>query len=157
MFEQDTALGARPRDWNIGIYWAQSRLDECLSDDLKAQLETVQTDPSYKPNADSVMPVHNGQTGELLKNLPAPWSLRIHRRKWLKLLSKDVDVKVSGKIGASLQIVLMISSTASASRLWRLERILSQQSSKMAQRKLATFSLVPRAPILQLESSCSVQ
>jgi len=157
VFEQDTALAARPRDWNIGIYWAQSRLDECLSDDLKAQIETVQTDPSYKPNADSIMPVHNGQTGELLKNLPAPWSLRVHRRKWLKMLSKDVDVKVRSHISVSPEIVLMISSTENALRLWRPERILSQQSSKTAQRKLVTFSLVPRVPILQLENSYSAQ
>jgi hypothetical protein len=125
VFEQDTTLVARPRDWNFGIYWAQSRLDECLSDELKAQIETVQTDPKYKPNADSVMPVHNGQTGELLKNLSAPWSLRIHRRKWLKMLSKDVDVKVSGQSGISREIVLIKSSTTNASRLWRLGRILS--------------------------------
>lgn len=55
---------------------------------------TCQTDPTYKPSESSVMPVYNGQTGELMKDLPAPWSLRIHRRRWLKLLSSDVDVKV---------------------------------------------------------------
>lgn len=40
------------------------------------------------------MPVHNGETGELLKNLPAPWSLRLKRKKWLEMISKDVDIKV---------------------------------------------------------------
>lgn len=85
---------ARPRDWNFGIYWAQSRLDECLSDDKKAKVVTVQTDQSYIPSNGSVMPVHNGQTGELMKNLPAPWSLRIHRRRWLKMLSADIDIQV---------------------------------------------------------------
>jgi hypothetical protein len=95
VFEQDTAFAARPRDWNFGIYWAQSRLHECLSDELKSQIESVQTDPSYKPNAETVMPIYNGQTGDLLKSLPAPWSLRIHRRRWLKMLSNSVDVKVS--------------------------------------------------------------
>lgn len=55
---------------------------------------TVQTDPNYEPSESSVMPVHNGQTGELMKNLPAPWSLRIHRRNWLKMLSADIDIQV---------------------------------------------------------------
>ena len=58
----------------------------------------MQTEPSYKPSESSVMPVHHGETGELLKNLPAPWSLRLKRKKWLEMLSKDIDVKVSSSI-----------------------------------------------------------
>lgn len=95
VFEQDASRTQRPRDWNFGIYWAQSRLDDCLPPELKPLLHSCQTDPTYKPNAESVMPVHNGETGELLKNLPAPWSLRIHRRRWLKMLSNDIDIQVS--------------------------------------------------------------
>jgi hypothetical protein len=41
------------------------------------------------------MPIYHGETGELLKNLPAPWSLRLKRKKWLQMISKDVDIKVS--------------------------------------------------------------
>ncbi|KAH7351237.1 hypothetical protein BKA65DRAFT_254670 [Rhexocercosporidium sp. MPI-PUGE-AT-0058] len=93
VFEKDTDLLQRPRDWNFGIYWAQSRLDECLTDDLKALIPTVQTDPSYVANEESVMPVHNGETGELMKNLPAPWSLRLKRKKLIEMLGKDVDIK----------------------------------------------------------------
>ncbi|KAH6662379.1 hypothetical protein B0J14DRAFT_685832 [Halenospora varia] len=95
VFEQDTSLQQRPRDWNFGIYWAQSRLDECLTDDLKPLVKTVQTDPSYVASEHSIMPVFNGATGELLKNLPAPWSLRLKRKKWLEMISKDVDIEVS--------------------------------------------------------------
>jgi hypothetical protein len=63
---------------------------------------TVQTDPSHKPSEDTVMPVYNGQTGELLKDLPAPFSLRLHRRRWLKMLSEGVDIKVcDGLLGAT--------------------------------------------------------
>jgi hypothetical protein len=29
-----------------------------------------------------------------MKNLPAPSSLRIHRRRWLKMLSADIDIQV---------------------------------------------------------------
>jgi hypothetical protein len=58
----------------------------------------VQTDPNYRPSSDSVMPVHNGETGELLKNLPAPWSLRLRRKKWLELISNGVDIKVCSTI-----------------------------------------------------------
>lgn len=93
---------ARPRDWNFGIYWAQSRLDECLSDEIKAKIVDAQTDPSLRPTEDSVLPLYNGQTGELLKNIPSPWSLRIHRRRWLKLLSTDVDIQVCSSSSSTL-------------------------------------------------------
>ncbi|TVY41155.1 FAD-dependent monooxygenase [Lachnellula occidentalis] len=62
VFEQDASLQARPRDWNFGIYWAQSRLDECLTEDLRSLVRGVQTDPSYIPSGESVMPVHHGET-----------------------------------------------------------------------------------------------
>ncbi|PQE03107.1 fad binding domain-containing protein [Rutstroemia sp. NJR-2017a BVV2] len=103
IFEQDSSLMQRSRDWNFGIYWAQSRLDECLTARLKALLYSVQTEPertalkilssTYTPNAASVLPVHNGETGLLMKNIPAPWSLRLRRKKWLELLSQDLDIR----------------------------------------------------------------
>lgn len=65
---------------------------------MRSLVPSVQTDPSYKPSAASVMPVHHGETGELLKNLPAPWSLRLKRKKWLEMISKDIDIKVSDSI-----------------------------------------------------------
>ncbi|TVY21659.1 FAD-dependent monooxygenase cctM [Lachnellula arida] len=68
VFEQDANLQQRPRDWNFGIYWAQSRLDECLTEDLRSLVPTVQTDPSYKPSDASVMPwgkrIKHVETGE---------------------------------------------------------------------------------------------
>ena len=79
----------------MDIYWAQSRLDECLSEEMTAKVVQAQTDPSHKPAGDTVMLVYNGQTGELLKTLPAPFSIRLHRRRWLKMLSDSVDIKVS--------------------------------------------------------------
>jgi len=103
VFEQDTSFFQRPRDWNFGIYWAQSRLDECLTPELRALVETVQTDPTYTPSAESVMPIHNGETGELMKNLAAPWSLRLRRKKWLQMLSKNVDIQVRSSPYSSLQ------------------------------------------------------
>lgn len=57
-------------------------------------IPTVQTDPSYVANDESVMPVYHGETGELMKNLPAPWSLRLKRKKLIEMLGKDVDIKV---------------------------------------------------------------
>ncbi|KAK7052878.1 hypothetical protein VNI00_004198 [Paramarasmius palmivorus] len=34
VFEQDAALDARPRDWDFGIYWAQTPLADCLPPEI---------------------------------------------------------------------------------------------------------------------------
>ncbi len=94
MFEQDASPTARPRDWNFGVYWAQSRIEECLTPELIALIDTVQTDPSYRRVEDSVFPIYNGYTMESIKDVPAPLAIRLHRRRWLNLLRTGLDVRV---------------------------------------------------------------
>jgi hypothetical protein len=96
VFERDASPTARPRDWNFGIYWAQSRIEECLTPELNALIDTTQVDPSYRHYPESTLPIHNGVTGDLLKELPAPDAIRLRRRPWLNLLRTGVDVRVSG-------------------------------------------------------------
>ncbi|KAK4140987.1 uncharacterized protein C8A04DRAFT_31422 [Dichotomopilus funicola] len=98
IFEQDASPTARQRDWDFGIYWAQSRIAECLTPELNALIDTVQTDPSYRHHAGSTMPIHNGATGELLKELPAPHAIRLRRRAWLDLIRTGLDVRYSKKL-----------------------------------------------------------
>lgn len=50
--------------------------------------------PHYKHSAESLMPVHDQETGELVKDLPAPWSFRSRGKKWLQIVSKDIDDKI---------------------------------------------------------------
>ncbi|KAK3346884.1 hypothetical protein B0T25DRAFT_571986 [Lasiosphaeria hispida] len=96
--EQDSSPTARPRDWNFGIYWAQARLEEILTPELNAALDTMQTDPAYKRHAGSVLPLINGKTGEPLKDLGAPYCLRLRRRPWLELLRGGLDVRFSKRL-----------------------------------------------------------
>ncbi|KAL2130378.1 hypothetical protein VTI74DRAFT_6540 [Chaetomium olivicolor] len=98
VFEQDASPTARPRDWNIGIYWAQSRIEECLTTELNALVDTVQTNPSYQRHEDSVLPILNGATGEILKELAAPNAIRLRRRSWLGLIRTGIDVRYSKKL-----------------------------------------------------------
>jgi hypothetical protein len=62
---------------------------------MRARVVHAQTDPSHKPSEDTVLPVYNDRKRELLKDLPAPFSIRLHRRRWLEMLSDSVDSKVS--------------------------------------------------------------
>lgn len=93
VFEQDARPDARPRDWNYGIYWAQSNLSECLPPELIDQLLTAQVD-SHIPSEDDSLPIFNGQTGERLLDVPAPLSYRLQRRKFLKLIATGVEIQV---------------------------------------------------------------
>ena len=96
VFEQDASPTSRPRDWDFGIYWAQSRITECLTPELNALIGTVQTDPSYQPHEGSIVPIYNGTTGDRVKEVDAPFAIRLRRRAWLDLLRTGLDVRVRG-------------------------------------------------------------
>ena len=51
---------------------------------------------------DHVMPIFNGQTGELLKTVPTPNSIRLHRRNFLRILSTDIDIRVGASPGQAM-------------------------------------------------------
>ncbi|KAK4155973.1 hypothetical protein C8A00DRAFT_41448 [Chaetomidium leptoderma] len=98
VFEQDDSPSARPRDWNFGVYWAQSRIEECLTPELNALIDTVQTDSSYRRYEGSVCPIRNGVTGELLKDIATPYAIRLRRRAWLHLISTGLDVRYGKRL-----------------------------------------------------------
>ncbi|RYP19110.1 hypothetical protein DL765_003526 [Monosporascus sp. GIB2] len=92
VFEQATSLFERPRDWNFGIYWAQSPLAECLPDELSAQVEDTQVD-ERKPSPDDKLRIFNGQSGELLKDIPVPNYLRLAKRRFCQMLTQGLDIR----------------------------------------------------------------
>ncbi|SPQ24342.1 9bad8591-60f0-48ac-b62c-9d858c158f63 [Thermothielavioides terrestris] len=100
VFEQDESPTARPQDWSFGVYWAQDRIQECLTPELNALIDTVQTDPSYRHHEASVLPIYNGVTGELLRALPAPHAIRLRRRPWLQLLRTGLDVRYGKRLAS---------------------------------------------------------
>lgn len=93
MFEQDTSLDERPRDWDFGIYWAQSPLNGCLPDDICKRLITAQVD-NIEPAPDTFLPLFNSQTGELIHRVPTPHYLRLRRRELSRVLADGIDIRV---------------------------------------------------------------
>ncbi|KAF5373043.1 hypothetical protein D9758_001503 [Tetrapyrgos nigripes] len=93
VFEQAASVDARPRDWSFGVYWAQTPLAECLPEgiDEKFLVENAQVD-DLKPTADFVLPFFNSETGDLLKEVPIPFSIRFAKRKFVGILSQGVDI-----------------------------------------------------------------
>ena len=68
-------------------------LETCLPPDLQSRLLSVQVD-NHAPTADYAIPIFNGGTGELMRNMPAPNSLRVRRTELVKLLGEGIDIKV---------------------------------------------------------------
>lgn len=66
-----------------------------MTPELTALIDTVQTDPSYRRHEGSIVPVYNGVTGEKLKEIDAPFAIRLKRSAWLDLLRAGLDVRVS--------------------------------------------------------------
>ena len=75
------------------MYWAQVPLDDCLPDDLGRLVESAQVD-SWTPTAGDFVPIYNGQSGELMQKVPVPYNIRLHRRKFLELISMGIEIRV---------------------------------------------------------------
>ncbi|KAF2841942.1 FAD/NAD(P)-binding domain-containing protein [Patellaria atrata CBS 101060] len=97
VYEADPTPTHRPRDWNFGIYWAQSPLGNCLPQELNDQLTACQVD-IHTPAADDILPVLNGKTGEVLKEVAAPFNLRLQRRKFIQLLGTGIDIQYGKRL-----------------------------------------------------------
>ncbi len=46
------------------------------------------------PGPDDVLPIFNGEDGDLMKAMPTPFSLRLQRSKLQKLLATGIDIHV---------------------------------------------------------------
>lgn len=165
IFEQDATPHARPRDWNYGIYWAQSHLDECLPPDLMAQVPSCQVD-SHVPTENDYMPIFNGETGETIVDLPAPYSLRLKRRKFLKLISTGLDIKWGKRLthvdsdgdivtvtfddGTHESGVLLIGAEGAHSRV--REYLFGKEKAALLPTKVVSMIATPRLPADQAKS-----
>lgn len=47
----------------------------------------------HHAGAEEVMPIRNGETGELLKAVPIPYNIRLARKRFLRLISQDLDIQ----------------------------------------------------------------
>lgn len=95
VFERESYLNQRSRDWSFGIYWAQDHLGECLPEALQAKLNTATVDPSRTPSPNDFIRVLNGKTAEELTRMPTPNVIRLKRSAFRALLVEGLDVQVS--------------------------------------------------------------
>ena len=94
MFEQESFLNQRPRDWSFGIYWAHGLLEECLPEPLRARLSTATVDPSRKPGPNDFVRIINGKTADELVRTPMSNVYRFKRSAFRALIAEGLDVQV---------------------------------------------------------------
>ena len=84
----------RPREWGMSVQWGLPMLKDCLPPELFDRVYTAANDPNFEPPDPGNLPTWNGQTGELLKNVPLLHMYRVSRRRFRKLCSEGIDVQV---------------------------------------------------------------
>lgn len=66
---------------------------ECLPEYLQKEVEDAQVD-DHRAGPNELMRIYNGKTEELMKAIPIPYNIRLARRRFVKLISRDIDVQV---------------------------------------------------------------
>lgn len=129
------------------------RKQECLPEYLHEDVMNAQVD-EHRASEDEVMPIVNGESGELLKAVPIPYNIRLARKRFLRAISKGLDIQV-GRCETSQHLVSHVDlySSAKGSRVYHPMASSQKYLSKTAHQKAATFSLARKVPILQRESS----
>ena len=79
----------------MGLHWSLPLLEQILPADLWEGFREAQTDPHYEAPEAGVVPIYNGLTGDLIKNVPIPKTIRYSRRKMRANLTKGVNIKVT--------------------------------------------------------------
>ncbi|KAK8181817.1 hypothetical protein IWZ00DRAFT_115093 [Phyllosticta capitalensis] len=97
VFERDPDLDSRPRDWNFGIYWAQTPLDLCLSEEVQEKIITAGVDKIPR-SADATITFYNGKTGDVIKKIPTPHYMRLRRREFARVMGHGIDVQYNKKL-----------------------------------------------------------
>ncbi|KAI9809365.1 MAG: hypothetical protein M1827_006877 [Pycnora praestabilis] len=98
IFESESATTFRPREWSVSIHWSLPLLEHILPDDLRPRLQSTQNDPFYNTPEWDIIPIYNGETGECMKEIPLPRTIRCSRRKLRALCAEGIDVQYGKKL-----------------------------------------------------------
>lgn len=79
----------------MSVQWGLPMLADCLPPHLFERIYTAAVDPNFDPPDPGILPTWNGQTGELLKNVPLLRMYRVSRRRFRALCAEGIDVQVT--------------------------------------------------------------
>lgn len=83
----------------MGLHWGSSYL-QALPPAIAAQIKWTETDPTIKLSheQETIIPIYNGKTGEVIANVDAISTRRVSRSKLKKLLSQNLDIRYKKEI-----------------------------------------------------------
>lgn len=92
LFDQESGLDARPRDWPMVLHWALPIFQSLLSEKTWENFPQAVCNPylEYTPEVES-MPCINGKTGEVLFRSSMPGSRRVTRRRLRRVMAAEFD------------------------------------------------------------------
>lgn len=101
MFEKDTGLDARPREWTMLMHWAMPIFQRLVPKDILRDLHLAICNPYLDFDSTvETLPCYNGVTGNILFSSPTPGARRVSRRRLRALLAQDIDIRWSMKLKA---------------------------------------------------------
>jgi hypothetical protein len=78
----------------MGVHWSLPQLQSLLPNDLAARLKEAQNDPYLEYPPQDILPIYNGLTGDIMKAVPIPKTVRFSRRKLRAFCTEGLDIQV---------------------------------------------------------------
>ncbi|QKX55334.1 uncharacterized protein TRUGW13939_02426 [Talaromyces rugulosus] len=99
VFDSESSLDARGRDWTILLHWAMPLFEKLLPEEVINNLSEAICNPylDFNPKVEC-LPCYNGITGELLFKSPLPGSRRVSRKRLREVLSQGLDIRWGKKL-----------------------------------------------------------
>ncbi|KAK4450213.1 hypothetical protein QBC34DRAFT_77606 [Podospora aff. communis PSN243] len=99
LYDAESSLDARPRDWTIVLHWALPTFKKLLPPHIVDNLPLAICNPhlDFTPEVEC-LPAINGKTGGPLFTSPMPGSRRVARQRLRKVLAEGVDVQWGKKL-----------------------------------------------------------
>lgn len=96
VFERESSLDTRLRDWTIVLHWAMPNMVKLLPEAVVEKLSQAICNPHLEFDKEvESLPCYNGVTGDLLFKSPLPGSRRVSRQRLRRVLSEGLDIKWS--------------------------------------------------------------
>ena len=98
IFERDTSLTSRSRDWNMGLHWGASHLQSLIPAETWRQIQSVQVDPHEPTKALDMLRFLNGADGVEMGAARIDYFYRLVRSKLRALLAERLDIRYGRKL-----------------------------------------------------------
>lgn len=77
----------------MGLHWALPALQQLVPEDLLANLQDIQVDPHIPTHESDRLPMYNGATGELIREIVSSKFYRLRRDKFRAMLLQGISVR----------------------------------------------------------------